>query len=247
VAIAMALAPLLLGWIGWQSLWVALGAMALLLVPVTVAATRGLAEPAGPRLGRAELGAVAGRPGPWLLGLAFGTYSLQWFALVTWLPTFMIETLGFGGREAGLLTALVVLANVGGNLLGGVLMSRGAERWALILTAQATMGLATLTMQLAPIPDPARYAAALAFSFVGGMLPASVLSGAPRHAGDPRLIGMVNGIIVQGANLGTVSGPPLLALLVAALGSWRVASPLLVGAAVIGIASALLLRRVERR
>jgi hypothetical protein len=125
------------------------------------------------------------------------------------------------------------------------LVNRGVPRWALVAVAQATMGISMLAMQLAPIPDLARYAAAIIFSLVGGLLPASVLAGAPRHAGDASRIGLVNGMIVQGANLGTVSGPPILAFLVASLGSWQVASPLVAGFALLGIGAALALRRVE--
>jgi predicted MFS family arabinose efflux permease len=159
----------------------------------------------------------------------------------------MIEQLALTPSTAGLLTALVVFANVPGNVIGGVLVNRGVPRWVLIAVAQATMGASMLAMQLAPIPDLARYAAAILFSLVGGLLPASVLAGAPRHAGDPSRIGLVNGMIVQGANLGTVSGPPILAFLVATLGNWQVASPLIAGFALMGIGAALALRKVEAR
>lgn len=245
MTIAMAAAPALQAATGWRVLWLALG-----IATIGMAAGAGLAgrsqpKPAASGNIAAALRIVAGRPGPWLLGLAFGTYALQWAALVTWLPSFMIEQLALAPATAGLLTAAVVFVNVPGNVIGGVLVNRGVPRWALVAVAQATMGAAMLAMQLAPIPDLARYAAAIVFSGVGGLLPASVLAGAPRHAGDPSRIGLVNGMIVQGANLGTVSGPPVLAFLVAALGSWQVASPLIAGFALLGIGAALALRRVE--
>ena len=245
MTLAMAAAPPLLATIGWSAIWVALGLATCVMAAATWMTVRKLPRPAAPSGMGAALSAVSRRPGPWLLGLAFGTYALQWAALVTWLPSFMVEQLALAPATAGLLTALVVFVNVPGNIAGGVLVNRGVPRWVLVAVAQATMGVSMLAMQLAPIPDLARYAAAIIFSMVGGLLPASVLAGAPRHAGDPSRIGLVNGMIVQGANLGTVSGPPVLAFLVASLGSWQVASPLIAGFAVLGIVAALMLRRVE--
>lgn len=247
MTLAMAIAPSLQAAIGWRGLWGALGVVTLGIAAAAMLVVRGLPRPAAPGAIGAALRTVAGRPGPWVLALAFGTYALQWAALVTWLPSFMIEQLALTPSTAGLLTALVVFANVPGNVIGGVLVNRGVPRWVLIAVAQATMGASMLAMQLAPIPDLARYAAAILFSLVGGLLPASVLAGAPRHAGDPSRIGLVNGMIVQGANLGTVSGPPILAFLVATLGNWQVASPLIAGFALMGIGAALALRKVEAR
>lgn len=247
MAAAMAGAPLLLDTIGWRALWLTLGIGTIAMAAATALIVRRLPRQAAVGGVLAALRAVGQRPGPWLLALAFGTYALQWAGLVTWLPTFMIEQLALAPATAGLLTALVVFANVPGNVMGGVLVNRGVPRWALVALAQVTMGASMLAMQLAPISDLARYAAAITVSLVGGLLPASVLAGAPRHAGDPSRISLVNGMIVQGANFGTVSGPPVLAFLVATLGGWQVASPLIAGAALIGIAAALVLRRVEAR
>ena len=52
--------------------------------------------------------ATLARPGPWLFGVCFVLFSIQWLALMTWLPTFLIETQGRSLAGASLLTALIV-------------------------------------------------------------------------------------------------------------------------------------------
>jgi MFS family permease len=52
---------------------------------------------------------------------------------------------------------------------------------------------------------------------------------------------------MQGSNLGQSLGPPAVAKLAAATGSWRWSPVVLLAAALVGGALALLLRRLERR
>ena len=55
----------------------------------------------------------------------------------------------------------------------------------------------------------------------------------------------MNGVIVQGSNLGHLAGPPVLAALVSWSGGWDNSGGLLLGAGVVGAGLALLVRRVE--
>ena len=65
---------------------------------------------------------------PWLLALAFGLWALQHFALIVWLPTFLKVQRGLTSGWAALLSCVMLLACVPGNLLGGALVQRGLPR-----------------------------------------------------------------------------------------------------------------------
>ncbi len=60
-----------------------------------------------------EVAVIGGGPaGPVLLALTFSTYTLQWLAVMGFLPTLMIEEYGLGVGRASVLTALLMAASV---------------------------------------------------------------------------------------------------------------------------------------
>jgi MFS family permease len=249
-AIMMIASPLLLGAIGWRGLWVANAALLALYSAVVALATRGLPAGGAPaRLGELlrDMRLTASAPGPLLLALAFLAYSLQYLAVMGFLPTILVEQMHMSTLSAGLLGAIAVAANILGNLAGGVLMHRGARRWALVAAAACIMGGCELGIFLAPLPFWATYALYLLFSAGGGILPASVLGGAPVHARAPRLVPATNGLLVQGSNFGQVVGPPAVAALAEASGGWQWSPLVLTSVATLGIGAALMLRRLEAR
>lgn len=248
MALVLAVAPPVIATIGWRGLWVCLAALAaLFLVLFMRRMPDHFGRPPPQGLSPADLGAALARPGPWLLGGCFGCYTVQWVAVMTWLPTFIVEEAGRPLALAGPLGAFVVLMNVPGNLIGGFLLQRNVPRPILVCVALAVMSATTFGMFGSNLPETTRYLLAAVFSLVGGILPAAVLSGAPRHASTPAQVGAVNGIIVQGSNLGSVSGPPLLAASVALAGDWSGARDLLIAASLLGLAFGVLLWREERR
>jgi MFS family permease len=78
-------------------------------------------------------------------------------------------------------------------------------------------------------------------------LPAAVLSGAPVHAPHEELVATTNGLIMQGAQLGQVLGPPILALIVSNLGGWQAAPMLLIPTAGLGSLPSFGLAALERK
>jgi cyanate permease len=54
--------------------------------------------------------------GPWLIGACFALYGMQLYAVITWMPTFMIDERGFSPTLAGALTAVIVVDNGLGNV-----------------------------------------------------------------------------------------------------------------------------------
>ncbi len=248
MALAMALAPLFLHTVGWRGMWLA---NAVLLVGVWawfVRATAVSVAETGARPARAwrDIVPVIKLPGPWILSAVFACYALQFFAMMSWLPSLLIETQGMAVTSASLVGALVVAVNMTGNLLGAWLMHRGVPRWTLQMTALLTMALCASGVFSSALPGIWVVPLALVFSAVGGLLPAATLAASVFHAPDPEQVATVNGVIVQGANLGSLSGPPLLALAVNLAGGWTGTWWLLVGCATLGMALVVWLRALER-
>jgi len=241
----MALSPAIMTGFGWRGLWLANAGLLALLLGAIGWATAGMRTP--PPVGRlAELSPVLARPGAWLLGAIFGCYTLQWMAVMAWLPSYAGE-LGLGATGAAWAGAGAVIVNITGVLAGGVLLHRGVARWLLIVAALLAMGLSALGFFSEALPAALRYALVAVFSGIGGLLPAACLAAAPAHAPSARDVGLVNGLINQGSNLGTLAGPPLMAALVTCTGSWSGAGPLLPAMAALGIGLAWWLRRIEAR
>jgi len=247
IAAMMLASPALLAAGGWRGLWLANAALALASAAVFWLTTRSLHLPAPGRRSWADIRRSLTLPGPWLLAGCFACYAVQFFALMAWLPTFLVEQLDMPLRRAALLTALVVASNMTGNWLGGWLLHRGVARWILLAVVAATLSFLAIGVFSRPLPAAAKLACAFVFSAIGGMLPTACLAGAPVHAPSPAQVGAVNGIIVQGSNVGSLFGPPALAAAVASIGTWGEASWLLLLAGGGGVALAFALARVERQ
>ena len=235
--LAMTLAPLLLPAAGWRGLWVAAAAV-LLLAAVAAWSQRLHYRPAGGSSHAAATGptlSVLRQPLPWLLALAFGVWALQHFALIVWLPTFLNEQRGYAPGWVALLCCTMLLANVPGNLIGGALVQRGRSRGRLIATAHSLTGLCGLGLFSDALPDGLRYALCVALSSIGGVIPAAVMSNSTALARSPRQISALQGLFMQGSQLGQFIGTPLIAAVVAASGAWGSARWVTAGAAALGV------------
>jgi MFS transporter, CP family, cyanate transporter len=251
-SIAMASAPFLLPMTGWRGLWVLtsvglLMAAAALWVQRAHYGSRPAAQPAAPGSFIGPVRQALGRPLPWLLALGFGVWAIQHFALIVWMPTYLQEQRGVGAGATALLTSLMLVACVPGNLIGGALVQRGVPRGWLLVAAQTLTGLGALIYTTESLPDGLRYAAAVFVSFAGGMIPAAVMASSTVLARTPQQIGTLQGLYLQGAQLGQFVGTPLIAAVVAATAQWR--SSLWVSglASLIGIGLGLASQRLESR
>ena len=243
-------APLFVAVWGWRSLWI-IGALmmaaflVLMLVVGRTAPSRRQFSPL-PTEATSSVAAVLRLPGPWLLAAAFATFTLMWVGLMVWLPTYFIEEEGYSQALAAVLTALVVMCEIIGNVGSGWLLARGVARWKIIAVALPTMGLLSVVILSTPAPGYLKFVCAGIFSAIGGMIPGAALAGAPVHAPSPRLVGIVNGVLVQGANVGNFLGPIVMGAAAAWLGGWQSAGwlPLAIGG--MGVVLALAIRKVEK-
>jgi nitrate/nitrite transporter NarK len=118
------------------------------------------------------------------------------------------------------------------------LMHRGARPSRLIAIGLAGSTVAAILAFRPEFGLPVSVAG-FAISFaIGGLVPSAAFASVPRLAPGPRAIGPINGVLAQAGSLGSLAGPPVLALWVE-LTTWAWAPALLLGVAVVGaIASA---------
>lgn len=238
--------PFLLGSIGWRGLWLAI---VLLTFACAIALWRcrnsyRAAPAAAPTLS-STLRALR-QSGPWWLALGFACYSLMYYAVAVWLPTFLMQERGASIALAASLTALLIGCNVGGNLAGGWLMHRAVPRGHVISLAFLVMAACTCGIFSAALPDGLRFSLCALFMLVGGMIPASMLSGGPVYAREASQISSIQGLIVQIAQIGPFAGPPLVAAVVSAAGNWEAALGVLLAAAACGAVLGQLALRSEQ-
>lgn len=246
VGAMMLLSPFLLGLFGWRSTWAA--AALLTLIPLIALS---VSKPAAPTpvsqerpsfLEGARL--TVARPTSWLLGGMFLLYSASFMSVFGFLPTMLVEESGVPLATASALTAVAVLCNVPGNLLGGYLLRRGVRRWALVATAFSALTLCAFLVFTHGLPLMIRYPAALFYAAAGGLLPAAIMSALPAYAARQDLVSTISGFVMQGTNLGQFLGPLLLASVVSAHG-WSAAPFYVAATALVGICLAMMFRNRE--
>jgi len=242
--IALLAAPLLIAAWSWRALWLAL-AIAAALAAIVVA--RSVPESPSSRVSsmRLVVESLAQR-GNIAMALLFAFYVAQWTSVMVWLPTFLAEH-GASTAAASTATALMVLMNAPGNLIGGWLLSRRVPRGTLIIGGSAIAALCEIGMLSSAVPEGARYALVLVFSLASGVIPASIFAGLPVHARSPQHIATGNGMVLQFSNLGQFFGPLAIAWIASRLGGWEAALWVMLAFAAGGAACGVALTVIENR
>jgi DHA1 family inner membrane transport protein len=244
--LALLAAPLALASFGWRSLWLGLAAYTALCA---VLLARRVPAPAfgGDVASLRLLSDSLSRPGILALCVVFGCYVGQWTSLMTWLPTFLVDERGASQASASLVTAAFVAINIPGNLLGGLLLKRGAARSVIMAAAAAAMGLASIGILSSGAPDALRFGCVLAFSLLGGLIPGAIFSATPVHAKSPQHIGTTNGMIMQASHIAQFVVPILVAWVASRFGGWSASLNAILALACAGVAAGLAVGYFERR
>lgn len=212
---------------GWRLWWCALSALALLLALAVF-----LRVPADRRTS-AALGIDAAGPGwrdllrrtlrsrgAWLVALSFAMYSGQWLAVVGFLPSIYAQA-GVAMGLAAWLTALAAGVNIIGNVAAGRLLHRGVPPLALLMTGFVAMGSGAFIAFGVEGGPWIQYAAVLAFSMLGGLIPGTLFSLAVRLAPGAEAVPTTVGWVQQWSAAGQFFGPPLVAWVASQAGHWQ--------------------------
>ena len=219
-----AAAPLLLDLGGWRPLWLS-SAVAALAVLALLPQLRGAARQQAP--GQLAFGALAA-PGPWVLAVIFFCFSFQFFSLFTFLPTLLAERLGVSDQAASLLTALVPLFILPGNLLGGYAVQRGVPpAWVIGLPPLVLIPIAITVVNLEQ-PGAGAMAVLAGYGFVLGITPTGIFAQAPRLARSRAETGPILGLALSGQGFGILCGPPLAGYVVERTGGWGTSTAIIV-------------------
>ena len=252
-SLALLLAPVVITLSGWRTLWLSLAVVTLAmaaalaaLVPPDPIRAPGATMPAG---WSARLRQTLTSRGPWLAAACFAVYSAQWMSVIGFLPSIYLQA-GLAAGWTAVATAAAAAVNIVGNVAAGRLLQRSAAPDRLLLVGYAAMGLGAW-VAFGPIADafepataPAlRYAAVLAFSMLGGMIPGTLFSVGVRVAPNERTVSTTVGWMQQWSCLGQFAGPPLVAWVAHRAGGWQWTWVVTGGCTLIGMALALVARR----
>jgi predicted MFS family arabinose efflux permease len=251
-ATMMILAPVLVAGFGWRGMW-RINAGLLFAFMIWLAwATRHL--PGDDTRGKTpghhllhDIRVTVMSPGPVLIALCFGSYAFQFLVVFGFLPTLLIEVQGLKQGMAAVLSAIALASSVPGNLLGGWLLQRKVKGWILIAAGSMTMGLCSFGIFSGGASLLFRYAACVVFMCIGGIIPAVLIHGSVAYAPSPDLVSTSNGLMFQGAQIGLLAGPPLVAAVVSRQGHWQSAPWIMAAVALIGVVLSLGLRSIEKR
>jgi len=243
-SVALLAAPLLIGLWDWRALWLAIAAAAIVAgvifarivpdsPPASVGSTRLIVE-------------SLKQKGNLVMAVLFTCYVAQWTTVMVWLPTFLTEH-GASTATAATATAMMVLANIPGNLAGGWLLSHGFARNRLVICACVIAAACEIGMLSTGLPDGLRFALVLAFSLCAGLIPASVFAGLPVHAPTPQHIATGNGIVLQFSNIGQFFGPLAIAWIASQFGRWEATLWALLTFAGIALICGIAIGAIEKR
>ncbi|MDA0262401.1 MAG: MFS transporter, partial [Proteobacteria bacterium] len=248
IGIMIALSPVFLESYGWRNMWYANAVLVGVFLVVFAAMTRGDAgvDQAAERQTLRDVAITLVRPGPWLLALSFMMLSIGTFSLMTWLPTFLIESLGHSPTAAALYTSIFAILFIPPNVISGwVLKWPAVKRWYLVAIGAVGLGVLPMGIMGDGLSETVRILCAIGFTQTAGLIPGAVFAGVPVHAPSEKQVGAVTGVLLQGNSLGVLAGPPLIAALVVSLGGWAHASWVMLIVGGIAMAAAFGIRRVE--
>ena len=226
-ALALLAGPWVLPYAGWPVWWWLLAVPSLMMAawlwhlvppdPSYAQTSAGHADGWGAKAGR-----TLSAPGPWLLGLSFACYAGQWLAVIGFLPTVYAHA-RVPATTAGMLTALVAGTNMVGNIAAGRMLRRGVAPPVLLRIGFTIMALgAACTFLPALDAGPAvRYLAVLAFSLVGGLIPATLFSLSIRLAPDTGTVSTTVGWMQQCSAVGQFVLPPFVGWVAKSAGGWQ--------------------------
>ena len=250
IGLMVLLTPPLLGSFGWRGVWIANAIVLAAFAAIFAFGTRHLRQTQTGRPNKSltdlfrDIGSTMTARGSLFTAFCFITFAVNSLAVMAFLPTFLMEEQGLGGRLATVLTSVAIFTGVLGSIVSGWLIQRGTERWAICAIVSAIMGLMSLGIYAPEISILVRYGLCLVFFFSAGFLPVAVWASAPVHAPNPSLVAATNGFFWQGTSVGQLAGPPALAAIVVAY-SWDSAPWLMGSMGALGVLFALALRATE--
>lgn len=245
IAAAMLIGPF---FADWRSIWLSNALITLASLFSVFLAVLPPADTAGTAGSfRNDAAETLASRGPALLFVLFSLFSLMSFTLSSFLPILLLERLKVSLATVGVISAVITLVNVIGNLVAGHLLSSGFARGRLIATAAVLMAASGLWIFLGQYGEGLTVGLCLLFSAIGGLIPATLISSVPILSPRPALAPMTMGLLMQGSNFGQLVGPVAVGAAIEQFGWVSGAAFIGVGALLCIVLSARLERTVRSR
>ncbi len=168
------------------------------------------------------------------LAVSFFCFALLFLALAGMLPAYLVGQRDMTAAAAGQTVAVATALGIAGSFAAAGLMHCAATPGRLIAFGLAASTGAAIVSFRPEFGLPVSIAGfALSFA-IGGLVPSAAFASVPRLAPEPRAIGPINGLLAQAGSLGSLAGPPVLALWVE-LAGWNYAPLLLLAVAALGV------------
>ena len=218
---------------GWQDWFAALAAACAALAGVVLVLARGQrgGAPAAPPPADRRRPRLAA---PLLLACGFGALSLMAVAILSLLPTYLIQR-GLSAAAAGAATAAAAAASIPGNACAAALLRRGARPGLLTCSMLACPALAAAAFAHA-VPLPAAVGGAAALIFAVGIAASAAYASLPEVTRSQYDLPLANGIMIQLGSVGALIGPPVFAA-VTGLRHWQLIAYLAIPAVIVGAAA----------
>jgi cyanate permease len=127
----------------------------------------------------------------------------QWMGVFSFLPTVYLSA-GIAPQTAAVLTALATTVHLVGNLLGGRLAQRRVPPHRTVTVAAGAMAFGAWLAFGSTMPFAGRYGGILLLTVLGGLIPGTLFTIAPRLAPSAGAISTTVGLMQQGSTLETV-------------------------------------------
>ncbi len=156
------------------------------------------------------LASLLRKPSLWLISASYFFLELCRYALMFWLPLYMVNRLKYSLQASGYLSSLYELIGIAGAVLAGYISDRfiGSRR-----APVAAIMLGGFGMVLLSEPDLSRFgllgtAVAISLAGVFSFGPDTLLSGAgAQDIGEPRAAATASGLVDGIGHLGTIFSP----------------------------------------
>ncbi|HLS49274.1 MAG TPA: MFS transporter [Actinomycetaceae bacterium] len=243
VFLAMIVSTLLLQYTGvitWHGWWLVMAAASLVVAVLALLyVPQDHTEPVNLAAATRRITATISRLMPWIMAVLFALYTLQWGAIIGFLPDIAAAS-GLGAIAAGLATAIVGGLNGVGNIVAVAILQRGVSPRGMVMFGMASM-IVTTTLIFAPnwsaVPGGHWYQLAIAgiFSGAAAVIPSVInriaVDVAPPEGAPSAVIGLMS----QVYNGGNFIGPIVLTALATAAGGWHMSWLVTGSAALIGL------------
>ncbi|KUM31086.1 MFS transporter [Arthrobacter sp. EpRS66] len=231
----------------WHIWWAVLAGVTLLPIPLILKFVTA-DTPSGSSAVRTAASriAVTARSGRvWVSGMIFGSYTVQWMAVVGFLPTIYAE-FGLSAVAGGLASAVVGGLNAVGAIICGTLMHRGLNGRTLLFAGFGLMAVTSVLTFAFDYPTHLLWIQMICvglFSLSGAAIPTTVtrivVDLAPPGGSAPAAMGLAQQIF----NIGNFTGPMLLAAMASWTGGWNSTWWMTVAFALLGISLTMVLSR----